>query len=181
MMKKSILSAAVLSLAVTGAANAAREQGGTLTVPIITQTFVADFNPYSGSQPDMVIGTMFEPLWVINTIKGEINWRLAESYAYGDDLKSLTIKLKDGLTWSDGQTLDAEDLLFSLQLGQNDAKLDVTGQWGDGKFESVEMLDNLTVRINFAVADGTIDCICSDHQPHEFDAKLRPFPSAERS
>ena len=30
-----------------------------------------------------------------------------------------------------------------------------------------------------AVADGTIDCICSDHQPHEVDAKLRPFPSAE--
>lgn len=29
------------------------------------------------------------------------------------------------------------------------------------------------------VADGTIDCICSDHQPHEVDAKLRPFPSAE--
>jgi len=29
------------------------------------------------------------------------------------------------------------------------------------------------------VADGTIDCICSDHQPHETDAKLRPFPSAE--
>ena len=29
------------------------------------------------------------------------------------------------------------------------------------------------------VADGTIDCICSDHQPHEADAKLRPFPSAE--
>ncbi len=29
------------------------------------------------------------------------------------------------------------------------------------------------------VADGTIDSICSDHQPHETDAKLRPFPSAE--
>ncbi len=29
------------------------------------------------------------------------------------------------------------------------------------------------------VADGTIDSICSDHQPHEVDAKLRPFPSAE--
>jgi dihydroorotase len=29
------------------------------------------------------------------------------------------------------------------------------------------------------VADGTIDSICSDHQPHEIDAKLRPFPSAE--
>lgn len=29
------------------------------------------------------------------------------------------------------------------------------------------------------IADGTIDCLCSDHQPHETDAKLRPFPSAE--
>jgi dihydroorotase len=29
------------------------------------------------------------------------------------------------------------------------------------------------------IADGTIDSICSDHQPHEIDAKLCPFPSAE--
>lgn len=29
------------------------------------------------------------------------------------------------------------------------------------------------------VADGSIDCLCSDHQPHEVDAKLKPFPSAE--
>jgi dihydroorotase len=29
------------------------------------------------------------------------------------------------------------------------------------------------------VADGTIDIICSDHQPHDRDAKLAPFPSAE--
>jgi dihydroorotase len=29
------------------------------------------------------------------------------------------------------------------------------------------------------LADGTIDIICSDHQPHDRDAKLMPFPSAE--
>lgn len=29
------------------------------------------------------------------------------------------------------------------------------------------------------LADGSIDCLCSDHQPHEIDAKLKPFPSAE--
>jgi len=28
------------------------------------------------------------------------------------------------------------------------------------------------------VADGTIDCICSDHQPQDQDSKLAPFPSA---
>ena len=56
------------------------KQGGTLTVPIITQTFVEDFNPYSGAQGDLVTGTMFEPLWVLNTLKGEIDWRLAEGF-----------------------------------------------------------------------------------------------------
>ena len=30
-----------------------------------------------------------------------------------------------------------------------------------------------------ALVDGTIDCLCSDHQPHETDAKLCPFPAAE--
>ncbi len=29
-----------------------------------------------------------------------------------------------------------------------------------------------------AVADGTISAICSDHQPHDADAKLAPFPAA---
>lgn len=30
-----------------------------------------------------------------------------------------------------------------------------------------------------ALADGTIDAACSDHQPHDADAKLKPFPSSE--
>ncbi len=29
------------------------------------------------------------------------------------------------------------------------------------------------------VANGTINAICSDHQPHDIDAKLAPFPSTE--
>ncbi|MCG5514737.1 MULTISPECIES: dihydroorotase [unclassified Ectothiorhodospira] len=30
-----------------------------------------------------------------------------------------------------------------------------------------------------ALADGTISAICSDHQPHEADAKLAPFPATQ--
>lgn len=30
-----------------------------------------------------------------------------------------------------------------------------------------------------AVADGTIQAICSDHQPHEADAKIAPFPETD--
>lgn len=33
--------------------------------------------------------------------------------------------------------------------------------------------------LKHAVANGSIQAICSDHQPHEDDAKLRPFPATE--
>jgi len=75
-----VIGAVVMGVNIPSVAGA-HAQGGTLTVPIITQTFVEDFNPYSGAQADMVSGTMYEPLYVINSLKGDINWRLAESYA----------------------------------------------------------------------------------------------------
>lgn len=34
-------------------------------------------------------------------------------------------------------------------------------------------------RLRSAVADGTLDAICSDHQPHNRDAKLNPFAATE--
>ncbi len=33
--------------------------------------------------------------------------------------------------------------------------------------------------LRHGVAEGIISSICSDHQPHEFDAKLAPFPATE--
>ena len=161
-MKKLGLQIAVSAIAAGMALSAQADghkhaQGGTLTVPIITQTFVDDFNPYSGAQGDMVGGTMYEPLWAVNAMQGEINWRLASGFTYDDDLMGLTIKLKDGLTWSDGETLDADDVVYSLNLGNEDAKLDATGQWSSGKFVSVEAVDATTVYIKFGAKDGTID------------------------
>ena len=33
--------------------------------------------------------------------------------------------------------------------------------------------------LRYGVAEGIINSICSDHQPHEIDAKLAPFPATE--
>jgi dihydroorotase len=33
--------------------------------------------------------------------------------------------------------------------------------------------------LNKGLSNGTIDCICSDHQPHDLDAKLGAFPETE--
>jgi peptide/nickel transport system substrate-binding protein len=135
----------------------AQEQGGKLTVPIITATFVEDFNPFSNAQEDLVRGTMFEPLWAHNVMQGDIAYRLATGFAYADDLMSMTITLRDDLTWSDGEVLDADDVAYSLNLGNEDPTLDKTGKWSDGLIASVEVVDPLTVKINFSRADSTLD------------------------
>jgi len=132
-------------------------QGGTLTAPIITPTLTDDFNPFSNAQEDMVRGTMFEPLWIHNVMTRETHFRLAESFAYADDLSSLTVTLRDGLTWSDGTALTAEDLAFSLALGRDEAALDKTGKWSDGLMSDVTVIDPLTVRIDMSRPDSTLD------------------------
>jgi peptide/nickel transport system substrate-binding protein len=159
-MKKvsALLAISALAAGIAMQAEAAKhKQGGTLTVPVIAQTFVKDFNPLNQVQVDFPRGSMYEPLWVVNTIKGETNWRLAESFEYGKDKKSITIKLKEGLTWSDGEVIDADDLLYTLTLGQEDVKLDSTGQWSNGVLKSAEKLDDLSVRLNFNDTNTTVD------------------------
>lgn len=159
-MKKltSMMALSALAAGVAMQAEAATpEQGGTLTVPIITQTFLEDFNPLNGVQADLVSGTMYEPLWIQNAMVGETNMRLAESFEYADDKKSMNITLKDGLTWSDGEVLDADDLYYSLKLGEEDVKLDHTGQWANGVIKSVEKVSDLTVKVNFNEVNTTLD------------------------
>lgn len=51
----------------------------------------------------------------------------------------------------------------------------------DSQYRSASPFRSLDDRegLREAVGDGTIDVICSDHAPHERDAKLAPFQSAE--
>jgi peptide/nickel transport system substrate-binding protein len=73
-----------------------------------------------------------------------------ENGGVSEDLKSITWNIKPGILWSDGTPLTAEDAVFTAEyclepdLGCNSAP-----QYAD--IESVEALDDLTVRVNFTV------------------------------
>lgn len=66
---------------------------------------------------------------------------LMDSYTYED--KVLTIKLKDGLKWSDGSTLDAEDLMTNYYCDVN-----VSQVWN--YMDKLEKIDDLTVQLTFS-------------------------------
>lgn len=118
------LSAAIA--AASQSAVAAPKQGGILTIPIITTAFTESFNPYVDSS-NTVGGLVFEPLAFINAMQDKTHFRLAESYEYADDQKSITYTLREGLKWSDGEPLTADDLLYTFELAREVAIYDVAG------------------------------------------------------
>ncbi|MDG3086051.1 ABC transporter substrate-binding protein [Vibrio hannami] len=129
------------------------KQGGTLTVPIINTGFVENFNPYTTK--DLLHGIMFEPLVVFNNMTGKADFRLAETIDYSDDLKSITVKLRDGLKWSDGTALTAEDVAFSFLLTKEAAAFDQKGIWSGKNLQEIKVVDDKTVVFELNEADST--------------------------
>lgn len=154
MHKKTLLATIAASMLLSTAAQAdSIKQGGTLTVPIINTGFVENFNPYTTK--DLYHGIMFEPLMVFNNMTGETDFRLAESYAYSDDLKTITLKLKQGLKWSDGTPLTAEDVVYSFMLTKEAPAFDQKGIWSGKNLQAIKSTDESTVVFELAKADST--------------------------
>ena len=57
-----------------------------------------------------------EPLFILNYETGEIEPWLGESLTANDTLDVWTLKLRDGVKWSDGEAFNADDVVFSIQL-----------------------------------------------------------------
>lgn len=92
---------------------------------------------------------VWEPLFILNYETGEIEPWLGESFTSNESLDVWTLKLRDGIEWSDGEAYNADDVVFTLNLllGDETASLGEaanTQQW----VESVEKIDDLTVQFN---------------------------------
>ncbi|MBH9739107.1 ABC transporter substrate-binding protein [Vibrio navarrensis] len=155
MQKKTLLATLAASLVLTATASTAAEikQGGTLTVPIINTGFVDNFNPYTTK--DLLHGVMFEPLLVFNNMTGKTDFRLAKSVSYSDDLKTLTLKLRDGLKWSDGTPLTADDVVYSFMLTKDAPAFDQKGIWSAKNLQTITAKDATTVVFALNEADST--------------------------
>ncbi len=111
-----------------------------------------NWNPYSiGAFPGFGDNVVYEPLAYYSAFSDqEILW-LAESYKYGPDYKSLTIKIRPNVTWSDGQPFTADDVAYTLTtLKELGSKV----QWGSDVQRYVaeaKATDPLTVDITFNV------------------------------
>ncbi|MCW8329156.1 ABC transporter substrate-binding protein [Photobacterium sp. SDRW27] len=155
MHNKKVLAALVCGLMFSANGVSAEEvkQGGTLTVPIIGTGFVDNFNPYTTK--DLFHGVMFEPLLVFNNMSGKTEYRLAESAEYSDDLKIITVKMREDLKWSDGSPLTAKDVAFSFNMTKDAPAFDQKGIWSGDNLVSIIAKDATTVVFELKEADST--------------------------
>ena len=108
-------------------------------------------NPYiAGSDQGFHFGTLpavFEPLIMFNVLTGEYeNW-LAESWEYNDDFTAITMRLREGVRWSDGRPFTSADVAFTCNLLQEHSASVVHRGDLTEFLEEVEVVDDLTVRL----------------------------------
>jgi peptide/nickel transport system substrate-binding protein len=73
------------------------------------------WNPYAiGANHQNGPNLIYEPLAYYSAFADKWYMWLAESYQFTPDFKQLTIKMRQGITWSDGTPFSAEDVAFTM-------------------------------------------------------------------
>ncbi len=96
-------------------------------------------------------GLFFEPLVYYSAFANkEIPW-LAESYTYTPDFKSLTIKTRAGINWSDGKPFSAKDVAFTITEAARQGSKIRYGSDVQTFVQEASAKDDNTVVVNFKV------------------------------
>ncbi|MBV7339714.1 ABC transporter substrate-binding protein [Chloroflexi bacterium TSY] len=114
-----------------------------------------NWNPYTpGSRRDQGYQqAMIEPLFVLNFETGKVEAWTAEEMTPNEDFTVWTLKLRDGVKWSDGEDFNADDVVFtSNMLLDNVPELSGSSRL-DQWVESVEKVDDLTVQYNLKTSN----------------------------
>src|SRR5688572_10758526 len=86
--------------------------------------------------------------------------QLATSYQWSTDNKALTIKLRDGVTFHDGEKMDAQAVKYNLERHKNMKGSNRRGELA--VVSSVDAVDPATVRINLSAPFAPLLAVLTD-------------------
>jgi peptide/nickel transport system substrate-binding protein len=103
---------------------------------------------------EVVYANLFEGLTRFGP-DGSVQPALAASWDVSDDGMVWTFTLQDGVTFHDGSTMDAEDVVFSLDRARAEDSTNAQKALFEA-IESVEAVDATTVRITLTAPNGNL-------------------------
>src|SRR5438045_9221392 len=86
--------------------------------------------------------------------------QLATAYEWSADNKALTIKLRGGVTFHDGEKLDAEAVKFNLERHKNTPGSTRRGELAP--VASIDVVDPMTVRLNLSAPFAPLLTVLTD-------------------
>lgn len=108
------------------------------------------FNPYmTGTQASWGMHQLMwnDGLWDVNTMSGEKIPTIAADLATpNEDYTEWTIPIREGIKWSDGETLNADDVVFTFNTIMTNTAL-TDNPYYNSLFEGIEKLDDYTVKV----------------------------------
>lgn len=115
---------------------------------------VANLNPLLESYKEgaIMLNPIYDPLYVIDV--NETRYYLAESYNVSEDGKEITVKLRDGLKWHDGEPITADDMIYTMDVcaDTNNGASNTNAVIINDEKVAYEKVDDLTVKITLPVA-----------------------------
>ena len=95
---------------------------------------------------------------------GEIAPGIAESWEMSDDGLSWTFKIRDGVTFHNGEPLTADDVKFSLDRNRNDTAVGGSASLANEQIDSVEVIDDYTVEVHTKGPQPSLPYVLSPHE-----------------
>jgi peptide/nickel transport system substrate-binding protein len=162
----------------TDYSNAARNEtvifdidGGRVTSPDLWNPYVPARRMDQGFHQAII-----EPLFMLNYQTGEIMPWLGESFTANETNDEWTLKIREGVEWSDGMPFTADDVVFTIQmLIDNAPELSDSAAMKDW-IKSIEKVDDLTVKFTLNKPNPRFNrLLLRSHLGH--DAQIMPKPS----
>lgn len=162
-MKKKLLVLAlclvlVFTLGACGGGNGnggSADASGSNTVVVAMGSGFANLDPgvVYEKYPPLVVNACYENLFKFYENDEEAKPCLADTYEFSEDGKTLTVKLKDNVTFASGNKMTSADVLFSINRTKN---LQGNPSFICDTIESMEAPDDLTVVFHLTKADSAI-------------------------
>ena len=141
-------------------------EGSNITsISIVAGGDAVNLNPlYANDRVSMtVMNALYNPLYVVDE-KGEKTFYLADSVEPSEDFLTYTVKLKSGLKWHDGESLTADDLVFTMEsiLDESQASISRGKFVIEDKAVEVKKIDETTVEFKLPAISTSFESMLGD-------------------